>query len=121
MSDSVQNSEILSRGERRAARRFPLVLFLEYKAFRGAAIVKTGVGRTINLSSAGVLFHADTHLEPGLRLELSIDWPAAPDGNTRMHLFQYGDVLRADEDRVAVRVLRHDLRVEAPATFSNSV
>jgi PilZ domain-containing protein len=120
MSDSVQNSGILSRGERRAAQRFPLVLHLEYKAYRGAALVKTGGGRTINLSSAGVLFHADTHLEPGLRLELLIDWPAAPNGSTRMHLVQYGDVLRSDEDRIAVRVLRHDLRVETPEALSNS-
>jgi hypothetical protein len=120
MSDSVQSSVILSRGERRAARRFPLALFLQYRAFRGAALVKSGVGRTINLSSAGVLFHADTHLEPGLRMELSIDWPAAPTGNSRMHLFQHGDVLRSNEDRVAVRVLRHELRAETPSVLSNS-
>ena len=120
MSDHVQSSEILSRGERRAARRFPLAFFLEYKAFRGAALVKTGIGRTINVSSAGVLFHADTHLEPGLRLELSIDWPAAPNGNTRMNLLQYGDVLRSDEDRIAVRVLRHDLRATPPTVLSTS-
>jgi len=120
MSDYVQSSEILSRGERRAARRFPLVLFLEYKAFRGASLVKTGVGRTINLSSVGVLFLADTHLEPGMRLELSIDWPAAPTGNNRMHLFQYGDVLRSEQEQIAVRVLRHDLRAETPTALSNS-
>src|SRR4051812_15787353 len=63
-------------GDRREDRRYPIPLEVNYKLIRRKRVLGSGVGRTIDLSSGGILFEADRQLPLGLNLELSIEWPA---------------------------------------------
>lgn len=114
MFGGAGNSGESANIERRAARRFPIALQLQYRAFRNAELLHEGSGRTMNMSSGGILFHADVHLEPGLRLELSIAWPVPDERGPHMQLLGAGEVVRIQETDAAIRIRRHEFRVNAP-------
>ena len=113
MSRSLHASEGGVHPERRATQRFPVVLQLAYKAFRQHTLIREGVGRTIDISSRGILFHPDAALEPGLRLELTIDWPLLHERGAQLRLLAFGEVVRLGEDRAAVRLARHEFQKHA--------
>ena len=110
MGGSLQNSAGRPPPERRATRRFPIVVPLEYKAFRGSVLVGEGVGRTINIASGGILFHAVPPLEPDSHLELSLDWPVLHEKRAHLRLHALGQVVRLREDQAAVRLFRPELQ-----------
>jgi hypothetical protein len=109
MAGSLQNSQGRAPPERRATRRFPIVVALEYKAFRGRVLVLEGTGRTINIASKGILFHADRPLEPDFQLEVSLDWPTRHE-STNLRLHALGQIVRLREDEVAIRLLRPEFQ-----------
>lgn len=107
---SLQNSERPALPDRRAARRFPIVVPVEYKAFRGRVLVREGVGRTINIGSRGILFHADAPLESDLQLELCLDWPVLQEKRAPLQLHALGQIVRHGEGQAAVRLFRSEFR-----------
>jgi hypothetical protein len=94
------------------AQRFPMVVSLEYKAFRHGLLIREGVGRTINVGSSGILFHADPPLEPGLRLELSIHWPVPEEMRALVRLHALAQIVRLRDDEAAVRLVRREFKRE---------
>jgi len=97
--------------ERRACTRFALELKVDYTVSdRGRALLKTGSGRTIDLSSSGLSFTTDSPLIAGLRLKISIDWPVLLDGAARLQLVISGAVVRANGGSAALRIQRHRFR-----------
>ncbi len=58
-------------GDRRSDRRYALHLELRWKLIRRRRILETGIGRTLDLSSGGILIETDRTLPVGLNLELS--------------------------------------------------
>ena len=48
--------------------------------------VETGSGRTIDMSSSGLSFTADTPLSIGQTLDMSIDWPVRLAGDVQIQL-----------------------------------
>jgi len=108
------NSGECANMERRAARRFPVALQLQYRAFRNAELLHEGSGRTVNMSSGGILLCADVHLEPGMRLEISVAWPVLDERKTHLQLLGAGEVVRTQETDAAIRIRRHEFRVDAP-------
>jgi len=62
--------------ERRASDRFPIERDILYKVTNRQSEDETGLGRTVNMSSSGVLFATEASLIAGRRVELAIDWPA---------------------------------------------
>ena len=110
MVRSLQNSERPVLPDRRATRRFPIVVPLEYKAFHGRVLVREGVGRTINIASRGILFHADPPLELDLHLELSLNWPVLHETRAHLRLHALGQIVRLSDDQVAVRLVRPEFQ-----------
>jgi hypothetical protein len=113
MFHGADDSEERLSPERRAARRYPVALHLQYRAFRNTELFREGLGRTMNMSSAGILFRADAPLEQGLRLEVSIAWPSADQRSPRLQLVGAGEIVRSCETEAAVRIRRHEFRVAA--------
>lgn len=95
--------------ERRSTRRFPIVVPLEYKAFRHGLLIREGVGYTLDISSSGILFQTDHPLESGMRLELSVQWPVLHDLRAHRQLHAYAHIVRLMKDQVAVRLVRPKL------------
>ena len=74
---------------------------------------ETGNGKTVNISSSGVLFTSDNELQPGERLELSISWPVRLDNKYPLRLVARGRVVRLEPGRVAMQIQQHEFHTQA--------
>jgi hypothetical protein len=70
-------------------------------------------GKTLNISSSGVLFTTVDALVPGHRVELAIDWPAQLNNKCALKLVARGRVVRYEGDRAALEILQHEFRTRA--------
>ena len=101
------------QSDRRGADRFPIEREVRYKILSRKSLDETGVGKTINMSSNGVLFTTDRHLLPGKRLEVSISWPAQLNSKIALKLVARGRVVRSEEDRAAIEIHQYEFRTQA--------
>lgn len=98
--------------ERRAADRFPIEREVRYRILNKRNNHEEGTGRTINISSNGVLFTTDQILIPGKRLELSISWPAQLDNKCQLKLVARGRVTRLEQGRAAIEIQQYEFRTQ---------
>ena len=105
---AAQGDEI--GGNRRQDRRYQLHLELKWKLIRRRRVLDTGTGRTVDVSSGGILFDAGRHLPEGLNVELSIAWPVRLHNVAPMQLVATGKIVRADGGRVAIQTMQHEFR-----------
>jgi hypothetical protein len=73
-------------------------------------VKESGRGKTLNISSNGILVTTDRVLAPGLRLEVEVDWPAKLDGRVSLKLVVQGKIVRSTKNDVAVagvKISRH--------------
>jgi hypothetical protein len=99
--------------ERRVKTRFPMERELRYKLLKNDAVVESGTGRTLNISSGGVAFCLDHDLVPGAYIELSISWPVLLDNACAMRLIAFGRVLRSAGRRTACTIEKYEFRTQA--------
>jgi hypothetical protein len=78
--------------------------------YHALPLAEIGSGRTIDMSSSGLSFTADTPLSIGQRLHMSIDWPVLLDGGVQLQLVASGVVVRTDGAVTALRMDRHEFR-----------
>jgi hypothetical protein len=76
---------------------------------------ETGVGKTVNISSSGVLFTSEQPLLPGRRLELSVSWPAQLDNKCPLKLVARGKVVRSEAGKVAIEIQQYEFRTAGSA------
>jgi hypothetical protein len=109
---ALQNTLSLSRGasDRRATDRFPIVRDVRYKILNTKTPVEFGLGKTVNISSTGVLFSSENPVAPGKRLELSISWPAQLDGQCGLNLVARGRVIRSKGKLVAIEIEKYEFK-----------
>jgi PilZ domain-containing protein len=98
------------RPERRANARFPLTLEIRYSVSDGHARGESGLGQTIDLSSSGLRFAAKRPLEPGLTIDVAINWPVLLDGRVQLQLIVTGIVVWSSGAETALQIQRHDFR-----------
>jgi hypothetical protein len=85
-------------------------LALRYTVLHGLERIGTGNGRIVDFSSSGVRFVSDNPLAPGIRAELSVDWPSAVDGRVQLQLVASGSVVWTRGTETALKILRHEFR-----------
>ena len=96
--------------DKRAARRHDIVLGVQWTIINGRPQLDFGTGKTINLSSSGLLVATDRKIPAGLNIELSIEWP---DGNSRpRQLLVTGRVVRALGEQAAIQITHHYFQPE---------
>lgn len=100
------------RHERRTKKRFQIEQEVRYKMLYGQRIAETGVGRTLNISSAGVFFTTENILTAGMPVELSMNWPVLLHDSCPMKLMIYGCVIRSGERGSAVAIERYEFRTQ---------
>jgi hypothetical protein len=98
--------------ERRSNDRFPIVRDVRYKVLSSRGNPETGTGKTIDVSSAGVLLSAQTPLTLGKKVELSISWPAQLDGKCALKLVARGRVTRCLGTEVAIEIDKYEFRTQ---------
>lgn len=98
--------------DRRGNSRFPIVRDLRYRLLSSKINPEWGVGTTLDISSSGILFAAETPLPPGRRLEISISWPAQLNGKCAMKLVARGRIMRTRGKEVAVQMDKYEFRTQ---------
>jgi hypothetical protein len=115
VQDNEAVAEPLAReaenADRRSAVRFPIEREVRYKVFSRNTI-ETGSGKTVNMSSNGVLFTTERTLNPGERLEVAVNWPAHLDNKCPLKLVTAGRVVRSEGDRAAIAIERYEFRTQ---------
>jgi hypothetical protein len=101
-----------SRGDQRSKGRYPIALELQYKLLRGSRVERVGTGRTLNISSGGVLFETDDPLPARGSVELAVKWPFLLEGSCGLKLVMRGRIVRRDANAkaTAVRAEFHEFR-----------
>jgi hypothetical protein len=107
-------------GNRRGRNRFPLCEEVQYKLCHRKQLIIVGTGKTLNISSGGVLFTTEEMLPLGCPAELSVHWPVRLNGTCPLKFVACGRIIRTEADRAAVRIERYEFRTrsthqEAPA------
>ena len=100
--------------------RFPLVTDLDYRIVIGGRPIKMGRGRTVNLSSGGVLFQSTEPLPARKQIELWIAWPVPLNGDVALKLCAQGRIVRVQDGRVAVEFARCEFRTGRLGTQTKS-
>lgn len=106
------------RDERREGRRYPVTIPLEYRVYGVAdngtnEVRQTGSGRTVNMSSAGVVFEADRPLREGMDADLSIAWPASLSKSVGLTLRVRGRIVRSENTRIALTMTHYEFRTRS--------
>lgn len=81
--------------EQRTRDRYPISLELQYKVLRGGRVEQTGTGRTLNISSGGVLFETDERLPQRGLVEVAMKWPYLLQGVCGLKLVMRGHIVRS--------------------------
>jgi hypothetical protein len=105
MQDNTRSTQ-----DRRSTDRFPIERELRYRVLSKKNADDAGVGKTVNISSNGVLFTTDRVLIPGRKLEVSINWPAQLNGKTGLKLIARGRVVRFEQGLAAMEIHQYEFR-----------
>ena len=100
---------------RRSRTRFCIDLESRYTLLQGSRLGKHETGRILNISSGGVWWTTESILGVGLRVELSVNWPALINDVCPMKLVVYGRVVRSDAGGTALVIERHEFRTQGSA------
>lgn len=106
----------VSPAERRSKRRYPISLDVHYKVLKHRRVERFGSGRTLNISSGGILFEADGVLPASGPIELALNWPFLLHGSCNLKLVIRGRIVRSEAKSVAVRAEFHEFRTTGPCT-----
>ena len=110
MSLITKLAETRSEDQRRSNLRYPIAANLTYQLVAADRRLGTGNGRSVNLSSRGILLAIDTVLPVGVPIELQIEWPVKPDHQFALSWHAQGRTLRSDGKHTAVAIMRSEFR-----------
>jgi hypothetical protein len=97
-------------GDRRSDRRYGMQLQLRWKLVRRRREIDAGTGRTIDMSSGGVLFETGSELPTGLNVEIHIAWPMLLHDVAPLQLVVMGRIVRSSRGWAAIRTISHEFR-----------
>lgn len=98
--------------ERRKTDRFPIEREVRYKILNKRTGEESGHGKTLNISSRGILFSTDQILLPGRRLEVAVSWPAQLNAKCALKLVARGRVVRFEDGKVAIEIQQYEFRTQ---------
>jgi hypothetical protein len=100
---------------RRRSSRFPIEREARYKTLSQRGEMLIGSGKTLNISSSGVLFTSEHELPLGARVEVSISWPAALNEKCLLNLVARGRVTRYLKGQLAVEIRQYEFKTQSRA------
>jgi len=107
----MADNDRLAPAERRGQKRFRIEQDLTFRIISRKADARDGgAGRTVDISSRGLLFRTGQPLQSGQRLEMSVNWPALLSGTCPLKFVATGRVLRADGGFAAVTIEQYEFR-----------
>jgi hypothetical protein len=115
----AQGRTFSSAEDRRKSKRLPIEREVRYRIAGGQWDVY-GSGKTINMSSGGVLFTIDYALSEKQRIELFVSWPAKLNGAIPLQLVALGRVVRASETQAAIAIQRYEFKTCTSTAFNGT-
>jgi len=105
------------RADPRSHPRYPIALELRYKLLRRGRVEYLGAGRTLNMSSGGVLFErtdqasktSESALAGGI-VELAVSWPFLLGDTCNLKLVMRGQIVRSESKLLAMKIDRYEFR-----------
>lgn len=113
----TKSKAIRELSDRRTSDRFPIEREVRYKVLSKRSNDEAGVGKTVNMSSSGVLFTSEHHLLPGKRVEVAISWPAQLNNKTALKLVARGRVVRSADGQAALEIQQYEFRTQGSASL----
>jgi len=107
------NIEQAGNADRRHSDRFPIEREVHYRVLNKRSGDEQGDGKTVNMSSAGILFTTEEMVLPGRRLEVAINWPAQLNNKCALKLVARGRVVRFEDGRAAMEIQQYEFRTAA--------
>jgi len=107
--------------DRRRSDRFAIEREIRFRALNKRGGEESGEGKTVNMSSSGVLFTSVQVLRPGRRVELAISWPAQLNGKCALKLVARGRIVRFDNGLAAMEIQQYEFRTQSASAASGSV
>jgi hypothetical protein len=112
----------LTPEERRRTRRFSINLPVKCRRIEpsplSAQSLQPVAGRSLNISSKGLLFSTDASLRAGQLVEVAIDWPMYLDRHIPLALVVEGEVVRKVASQVAIRIDKYQFKTRRPSARS---
>lgn len=102
------NTDGHSHHDRRRNIRFPLEMELRYRPTARAG--EWVDGRSVNISSSGLLLRSSSVPQRGSKVQMAVTWPKLLDDRIPLRLVVQARVVRADGDQAAVRFDRFEFR-----------
>jgi hypothetical protein len=99
--------------ERRRSSRFPIEREIRYKTLNQRTELLAGIGKTLNISSSGVLFTSEHEMPLGTRLEVTISWPAQLNDKCLLNLVARGRVARLAKGQLALQIQQYEFRTQS--------
>ena len=99
--------------DRRRSDRFAIEREIRYRALNKRGGEEAGEGKTVNMSSSGVLFTSGQILRPGRRIELAISWPAQLNNKCALKLVARGRIVRFENGLAAMEIQQYEFRTQS--------
>src|SRR4029077_20080591 len=97
--------------ERRSCNRFPIERDVRYKIFGAHKnVIQIGLGKSLNMSSSGVLFTTESILREGQRVELAVSWPLLLNNALPLKLVASGRLVRSQGTQAAMSIDKYEFR-----------
>jgi c-di-GMP-binding flagellar brake protein YcgR len=96
--------------DRRGNSRFPVCEEVHYRVLHAKSQDVSGSGRTLNISSGGILFTTEQQLPLGRLAEISVNWPARLGGTCPLKFVAVGRIIRAESSKAAIRIERYEFK-----------
>jgi len=107
-----------NKDDRRSYKRLDIKQDVHYKVLGPKNSVKhAGSGRTIDMSSGGLLISTQSVLAEGERVEVSIAWPAQLNGVLPLKLVAVGRVVRSNETQAAITIESHEFKTRGSSSL----
>jgi hypothetical protein len=89
----------------------PIMREVRYRVLGGKIRIKeAGSGKTLNMSSRGVLFTTESTLVEGEIVELAVSWPALLNGVLPLKLVAQGRVVRIEAQCAAIAIEKYEFK-----------
>ena len=113
--------EQIKDSDRRRSDRFAIEREIRYRALNKRGGEEAGEGKTVKMSSSGVLFTSGQILRPGRRIELAISWPAQLNNKCALKLVARGRIVRFDNGLAAMEIQQYEFRTQSAPAVNASV
>ena len=100
--------------ERRTSKRFSVECTVRYCVLGQNPVEVSGSGKTVNVSTGGMLIAINRVLSPGMLVEVEVDWRANPDDRVSLNLVAMCEVVRSESGAVplaAVEITSHAFHI----------